>query len=50
MRPDSPTAAAVPALVPGRRRRRRVARGTAPYLLLAPAGAVIAAVIGYPLY
>jgi len=50
MRPDSPTAAAVPALLPARRRRRRVARGTAPYLLLAPAGAVIAAVLGYPLY
>ena len=51
MRPDSSTAAAaVPAPLQARRRRRRLARGTAPYLLLAPAGAVIAAVLGYPLY
>jgi N,N'-diacetylchitobiose transport system permease protein len=50
MRPDSSSAAAVPAPLPARRRRLRFARGTAPYLLLAPAGAVIAAVLGYPLY
>jgi N,N'-diacetylchitobiose transport system permease protein len=51
MRPDSTVAAAVPAPVPARRRRRlRVARATSPYLLLAPAAAVIAAVLGYPLY
>jgi N,N'-diacetylchitobiose transport system permease protein len=50
MRPDSSTAAAVPASLLARRRRVRLARGTAPYLLLAPAGAVIAAVLGYPLY
>jgi N,N'-diacetylchitobiose transport system permease protein len=50
MRPDSSTAAAVPAPLPARRRRLRVARGAAPYLLLAPAAAVIAAVLCYPLY
>ncbi len=50
MRPDSTVAAAVPAPVPARRRRRLVARASSPYLLLAPAAAVIAAVLGYPLY
>jgi N,N'-diacetylchitobiose transport system permease protein len=41
----------VPALVPARRRRRNPARGhVAPYLLVLPALAVLAAVLGYPLY
>jgi N,N'-diacetylchitobiose transport system permease protein len=40
-----------PALVPARRRRRNRARGhVAPYLLVLPALAVLAAVLGYPLY
>jgi N,N'-diacetylchitobiose transport system permease protein len=33
-----------------RRSRARIARGTAPYALLLPATAVIAAVLGYPLF
>ncbi len=50
MRPDS-TVAAAPAAMPARRRRRlRATRGTAPYLLLAPAAGVIFAVLGYPLF
>jgi N,N'-diacetylchitobiose transport system permease protein len=40
-----------PAPAPARRLRgRRAGRGTAPYLLVAPALAVIAAVLAYPLY
>jgi len=40
-----------PALVPARRRRRNPARRqVAPYLLVLPALAVLAAVLGYPLY
>jgi N,N'-diacetylchitobiose transport system permease protein len=40
-----------PALVPARRRRRNQARRhVAPYLLVLPALAVLAAVLGYPLY
>jgi N,N'-diacetylchitobiose transport system permease protein len=40
-----------PAARPARRHlRTRVRRGVVPYLLLAPAVAVIAAVLGYPLY
>jgi N,N'-diacetylchitobiose transport system permease protein len=48
-----PAVAAGTARKPSRRRRRpgeRRARGSAPYLLLAPASLVIAAVLGYPLY
>jgi N,N'-diacetylchitobiose transport system permease protein len=45
---------AVAAGHPSRRRRRslhvRVARGSAPYLLLAPAAVTIAAVLAYPIY
>jgi N,N'-diacetylchitobiose transport system permease protein len=52
--PSAPTTVAVgPALSPARRPRRlgvRVSRGVVPYLLLAPAVAVIAAVLAYPLY
>jgi N,N'-diacetylchitobiose transport system permease protein len=48
-----PAVAAGTAPRPSRRRRRlgeRLARGSTPYLLLAPASLVIAAVLGYPLY
>jgi N,N'-diacetylchitobiose transport system permease protein len=52
--PSAPTTAAVePVALPARRRRRvgvRVSRGAVPYLLLAPAVLVIAAVLAYPLY
>ena len=52
--PSAPTTVAVgPAFAPTRRPRRlgvRVSRGVVPYLLLAPAIAVIAAVLAYPLY
>ena len=52
--PSAPTTAAVePVALPARRRRRlgvRVSRGAVPYLLLAPAVIVIAAVLAYPLY
>jgi N,N'-diacetylchitobiose transport system permease protein len=52
--PSAPTTlAAGPAYVPARRRRPlgvRVGRGAVPYLLLAPALTVIAAVLAYPLY
>jgi N,N'-diacetylchitobiose transport system permease protein len=52
--PAAPTtAAAEPVAIPARRRRRlgvRISRGAVPYLLLAPAVAVIAAVLAYPLY
>jgi N,N'-diacetylchitobiose transport system permease protein len=51
--PSVPPTIAEPALVPARRRRGlrvRVGRGAVPYLLLAPAVAVIAAVLAYPLY
>jgi N,N'-diacetylchitobiose transport system permease protein len=52
--PAAPTTAAVePVALPARRRRRlgvRVSRGAVPYLLLAPAVIVIAAVLAYPLY
>jgi N,N'-diacetylchitobiose transport system permease protein len=47
------TAAAAIALGPSRRRRLardRLLRGAAPYALIAPATAVVAAVLGYPLY
>ena len=50
------SAADAGALVPDRRRdrigaaRRRAARGATPYLLAAPAVAVLVAVLGYPLY
>jgi len=49
----SATAAAEPVALPARRRRRlgvRVSRAAVPYLLLAPAVAVIVAVLAYPLY
>jgi N,N'-diacetylchitobiose transport system permease protein len=48
-----PAIAAGPAEALARRRRSarsRAARGSVPYLLLAPAAAVIAAVLAYPLY
>src|SRR5919106_280636 len=48
-----PAVAAGTARKPSRRRRplgERLARGSTPYLLLAPASLVIAAVLGYPLY
>jgi N,N'-diacetylchitobiose transport system permease protein len=52
--PSAPATVAVgPAFAPTRRPRRlgvRVSRGVVPYLLLAPAIAVIAAVLAYPLY
>jgi N,N'-diacetylchitobiose transport system permease protein len=52
--PTAPTtAAAEPVALPARRRRRlgvRISRGAVPFLLLAPAVAVIAAVLAYPLY
>ena len=52
--PAAPTtAAAEPVALPARRRRRlsvRISRGAVPYLLLAPAVTVIAAVLAYPLY
>jgi N,N'-diacetylchitobiose transport system permease protein len=52
--PSAPTTVVVgPAFAPARRPRRlgvRVSRGVVPYLLLAPAIAVIAAVLAYPLY
>jgi N,N'-diacetylchitobiose transport system permease protein len=50
--PPVPPTIAEPALVPARRRREgvRIGRGAVPYLLLAPAVAVIAAVLAYPLY
>jgi N,N'-diacetylchitobiose transport system permease protein len=47
------TAAAEPVALPARRRRRpgvRISRAAVPYLLLAPAVAVIVAVLAYPLY
>jgi N,N'-diacetylchitobiose transport system permease protein len=51
---DAPPALAVAAGHPARRRRRswrtRLTRGSAPYLLLAPASIAIAAVLAYPLY
>jgi N,N'-diacetylchitobiose transport system permease protein len=49
----APTTIAEPAIAPARRRRRlgvRAGHGTVPYLLLAPAIAVIVAVLAYPLY
>ena len=51
-RTTEPVALAVePALMPARRRARpRAVRGLAPYALVAPATAVIGAVLGYPLY
>ncbi len=52
--PSAPTTVAVgSAFAPARRPRRlglRISRGLVPYLLLAPAVAVIAAVLAYPLY
>jgi N,N'-diacetylchitobiose transport system permease protein len=52
--PPASVATAEPAFVPARPRgralRRRISRGAVPYLLLAPAVAVIAAVLAYPLY
>jgi N,N'-diacetylchitobiose transport system permease protein len=52
--PTAPvTPAAEPVALPARRRRHvgvRVGRGAVPYLLLAPAIAVIVAVLAYPLY
>jgi N,N'-diacetylchitobiose transport system permease protein len=46
-----PALALEPALAPARRRRRlRLGRRVGPYVLLLPALAVIAAVLGYPLY
>jgi N,N'-diacetylchitobiose transport system permease protein len=52
---DAPPApATVAAGYPARRRRRslriRLARGSAPYILLAPAAVTIAAVLAYPIY
>jgi N,N'-diacetylchitobiose transport system permease protein len=51
--PGGTALAAEAALRPRRRRRftpARVARGTAPYLLILPVVATIAAILGYPLY
>jgi N,N'-diacetylchitobiose transport system permease protein len=51
--PAASTTAAEPVALPARRRRNpgvRVGRGAVPYLLLAPAIAVIVAVLAYPLY
>jgi N,N'-diacetylchitobiose transport system permease protein len=51
--PAASTTAAEPVALPVRRRRRlgvRVGRGAVPYLLLAPAIAVIVVVLAYPLY
>ena len=51
--PAGPAPAAAIALGPSRRRRlsrERLLRGAAPYALIAPATAVVAAVLGYPLY
>jgi N,N'-diacetylchitobiose transport system permease protein len=47
---DPPSLTAEPAVAPARRRVRRPGRTAAPYLLRAPALAVIAAILGYPLY
>ena len=48
---DPPPLALEPALAPARRRpRQRPGRIATPYVLVAPALAVIAAVLGYPLY
>jgi N,N'-diacetylchitobiose transport system permease protein len=51
--PAASTTAAEPVALPARRRRPlgvRVGRGAVPFLLLAPAVAVIGAVLAYPLY
>ena len=51
--PAASAPAAEPVALPARRRRSysvRISRGAVPYLLLAPAVAVIGAVLAYPLY